>query len=148
MQCASTAAWPPPTLQPVCQLLACGTTTQPMTYAYQYSRCIKPLFVLCMCQPMSCQCSAEHPSHPSTTTMPRCSSFPTPCVCAGFLLCCPPIQAAPVPQQLVLLDSNAAIVSRLKQMQQTKQKFGTQDPGSALASRFTVSRAAAVLLSS
>lgn len=55
----------------------------------------------------------------------------------GFLLCCPPIQAASVPQQLVLLDSNAAIVSRLKQMQQTKQKFGTQDPGSALASRFT-----------
>jgi hypothetical protein len=40
---------------------------------------------------------------------------------------------------LVLLDTNAAIVSQLKQIQQTKQKFGTQDPGSALAARFAVS---------
>jgi hypothetical protein len=47
-----------------------------------------------------------------------------------------------MPQQpqhvMVLLDSNAAIVSQLKQMQQTKQKFGSQDPGSALAARFQV----------
>jgi hypothetical protein len=42
-------------------------------------------------------------------------------------------------QQLVLLDTNAAIVSQLKQIQQTKQKFGTKDPGSALAARFAVS---------
>lgn len=53
------------------------------------------------------------------------------------------MQAAPLAQQqpqhlVVLLDSNAAIVSQLKQMQQTKQKFGTQDPGSALSSRFQV----------
>lgn len=55
-------------------------------------------------------------------------------------MCCQPIHAAPLPQQqLVLLDTNAAIVSQLKQIQQTKQKFGTQDPGSALAARFAVS---------
>jgi hypothetical protein len=58
---------------------------------------------------------------------------------AGLLLCPQPLQAAPLPHQLVLLDSNAAIVSQLKQRQQTKQKFGTQDPGSALAARFMVS---------
>lgn len=97
--------------------------------------------------------SAPPPPFPHTHTCPLLPSYthvdPTalaspPCVCAGFLLCCQPLQAAPLPQQLVLLDSNAAIVSQLKQMQQTKQKFGTQDPGSALASRFAVSRAAAV----
>lgn len=54
-----------------------------------------------------------------------------------------PSQAALLQQQVVLLDSNAAIVSQLKQLQQTKQKFGTGDPGSALAARFMVRPAAA-----
>lgn len=59
---------------------------------------------------------------------------------AGMLLWCQPVEAAQVHPQLVLLDSNsgnAAIMGQLKQLQQTKQKFGTQDPGDALAARFT-----------
>lgn len=81
---------------------------------------------------------SRHVGHPPS---PHRNPCPSPNHPSGLLLSCQPLQAAPLAQpqhMVVLLDSNAAIVSQLKQMQQTKQKFGTQDPGSALSARFQV----------
>jgi hypothetical protein len=59
---------------------------------------------------------------------------------AGLVLLGNTQPAQAVEPQLVLLDTgNTAVLQSLRQLNKTKDRFGTQDPPAALSSRFNVS---------